>query len=300
MNRRHLSFVLGVAEHGSFGAAAAACNVTQPTLSAGVRQIEDHLGARLFERNTRHVALTRFGQEVLPSIRDVVNAEVALETHAKALLEPPSKMYRIGVSPIVEMSKVVDLFRPYRDQNPDVSFVFKECFLDNLETRLLSEEIDLAIWPEAIIKNESFDTTGFYADPWVFLPNAAIQTKPEGIPQSISEIAEQPLILTSGYCGLSQATQFLYEQMDQELNLYPGRAISYTAIEEWADLGLGAALLPASKISRGRQGLVVPVLNEDRSAAMLSIGVSWAAGRSASRHLKGLVSFLRGLVPASE
>ncbi len=292
MNHRHLSFVLRVAELGSFSAAAAACSVTQPTLSAGVGLVEDHLGARLFDRNNRRVELTAFGRDILPAIYDVIASERALEVQAQSLLKPQGKMVRIGVSPIAEMSKPIEFMRPYREAHPEVAFIYKECFVDDLEARLSDGKIDLAIWPETSAVKSSFTSVNLYRDPWVFLPNSASQGDQMAAPCRVSDLAQHPLILTSGSCGLSQATQSMYARLDLKLTLYPGRAISYNAIEEWADLGLGSALLPASKVSRGRTGTVTPVLNEDRSAAMLDIVASWQSDKSTPAHLKNLFTYI--------
>lgn len=297
MNRRHLSFVLSVAELGSFSAAANACNVTQPTLSAGVKEIETKLGAKLFERNTRKVILTRFCHDIIPAIHDVIESESALKIQAKTLLKPRSKLVRVGVSPIVKVSKIVDLIKSYRNSYPEVEFIYKECFVDELKDRLTTDKLDLAIWPEAVADNQALASFNLYSDPWVFLPNATQVYQNEHLPCSISKIADQSLILTSGYCGLSQATQLMYEQMKLKVSLYPGRAISYNVIEEWADLGLGAALLPASKVSRGRKGAVIPVLNEDQSAAMLSISVSWRHTPTTTPYLECLRSFIQKMEP---
>lgn len=57
MNLRDLEYVVAVAEHGGFGRAAAACNVSQPTLSGQILKLEAELGLRLFERLGRAVRL---------------------------------------------------------------------------------------------------------------------------------------------------------------------------------------------------------------------------------------------------
>ena len=263
MNPRHLSFVLQVAKFESFSAAADACRVTQPTLSSGVHQTEVKLGATLFDRSTRRVTLTKFGRDILPAIEDVVSSTLALDRQAKALLESSDGLIRVGVSPIVDLTRVLGLLEPFRRSRKNLDFVFKECLVDDLEARLSDGRIDVAIWPEFATDATNQDSASLYLDPWVFLPNSAKLQCPEIGPQFMSDVAKQSFILTSGSCGLSQATQSMFEHLGLELVLYPGRALSYSAIEEWADLGLGAALLPASKVSRDRKGTVIPMLNQD-------------------------------------
>jgi DNA-binding transcriptional LysR family regulator len=297
MNHRHLAFVLNVAERGSFRSAAEISNVTQPTLSAGVKQVEHQLGARIFQRSTRSVVLTEFGRQILPAIRDVVASEEALKAQVRHLLKPEIKLVRIGVSPIVEVSRLVDVFADYRKQNPSIEVVFKECFVDDLHDRLLAETIDLVVLPRTAVEEANLKTVRLYSDPWVFLPNTTTSEEFAREALHLGEIANQQLILTSGYCGLSQATQTMFGALGLPLNLYPGRAISYSAIENWADLGLGAALLPASKVSRGRQGPCLPVLEPDGTAAMLDVVGCWRRDAAPARHIRDLISLLEGREP---
>jgi DNA-binding transcriptional LysR family regulator len=297
MNHRHLAFVLNVAERESFRSAAEISNVTQPTLSAGVKQVEHQLGARIFQRSTRSVVLTEFGRQILPAIRDVVASEEALKAQVRHILKPEIKLVRIGVSPIVEVSRLVDVFSDYRKQNPSIEVVFKECFVDDLHDRLLAETIDLVVLPRTAVEEASLKTVRLYSDPWVFLPNTTTSEEFAREALHLGEIANQQLILTSGYCGLSQATQTMFGALGLPLNLYPGRAISYSAIENWADLGLGAALLPASKVSRGRQGPCLPVLEPDGSAAMLDVVACWRRDSATPRHIRDLISLLEGREP---
>src|SRR5688572_2024795 len=100
MNLSHLRFASPLASSGSFTAAAAACFVTQPTLSNGIAQLEDELGERLFARTTRKVALTPFGTHLLPCIAEVLRAQSSLTLQARAFLKPEKRLIRIGLSPL--------------------------------------------------------------------------------------------------------------------------------------------------------------------------------------------------------
>ena len=62
---RQLAYLVALARERHFGRAAAACNVTQPTLSAGIRHLENELGVPLVERSQRFQGLTAEGERVL-------------------------------------------------------------------------------------------------------------------------------------------------------------------------------------------------------------------------------------------
>ena len=73
MNLQQLEYVLAVEEEGSFVAAAARCANTQPTLSNAIAQLESELGHKIFNRTTRSVKLTAFGESLLPVIREILS-----------------------------------------------------------------------------------------------------------------------------------------------------------------------------------------------------------------------------------
>src|SRR5262249_45246950 len=114
MNHNHLRFASSVARLSSFSKAAAACHITQPTLSNAIMQLEELLGVRLFERTTRNVALTPFGQHIMPSIDNVLASLADLERSKDAYFRPDVKFARIGLSPAADMARLSSLIKPFR------------------------------------------------------------------------------------------------------------------------------------------------------------------------------------------
>lgn len=80
----HLRYVVAAAEHRSFRRAAAALNITQPTLSKRIRELEDRLGMLLFERSTGGAQLTANGEDFLVVARRVLSDLDSMENYAKA------------------------------------------------------------------------------------------------------------------------------------------------------------------------------------------------------------------------
>ena len=89
MNRpslRQLEYVVAVADHGHFGRAAKACFVTQPALSTQIRQLEELLGAQIFERDRKGVLITTLGAEIVERARRVLLQVDELAEAARAEL----------------------------------------------------------------------------------------------------------------------------------------------------------------------------------------------------------------------
>ena len=94
---RQLEYFVAIADHGSFQAAARACFVTQPGLSAQLAQLENSLDVRLFERDRRTVLITEAGAELLPRARGILS-EVPQERLATASTAQRITLYRIHLT----------------------------------------------------------------------------------------------------------------------------------------------------------------------------------------------------------
>ena len=79
----HLRYVVAAADHSSFRRAANALNITQPTLSKRIREVEDRLGVTLFERSTGGAELTPIGEEFVVSARRVLAELEVMQIRAK-------------------------------------------------------------------------------------------------------------------------------------------------------------------------------------------------------------------------
>lgn len=98
---RQLSYLLALHEHGHFGRAAAACFVSQSTLSVGIAELERLLGTSLVERSKRHVRFTLIGEEIVVRARQTVRAAEDLHAVAQRSHEPLVGALRMAVIPTI-------------------------------------------------------------------------------------------------------------------------------------------------------------------------------------------------------
>ncbi|WP_310100313.1 LysR family transcriptional regulator [Sphingomonas sp. BE138] len=95
IDRYHLRYFLSVVDTGNFSRAAAACNVSQPTLSVGIARLEASLGRTLFNRTNRRVALTEAGAGLLQHARTIEAGFAAAERAVTGTAAAP--LLRLGV-----------------------------------------------------------------------------------------------------------------------------------------------------------------------------------------------------------
>jgi LysR family hydrogen peroxide-inducible transcriptional activator len=88
-----------LARHGHFGRAAEACGISQPALSVQIKDLEQELGATLFERGPRQVRLTRFGEEFATRVRDLLRQVDELGEMARASQDELIGGFASGSSP---------------------------------------------------------------------------------------------------------------------------------------------------------------------------------------------------------
>jgi len=134
-----LDFVLALAREKHFGRAAEVCGVTQPTLSAGVKQLEEQMGVLLVNRGSRFQGFTPEGQRVLDWARRIVGDTRAMREEINSLRHGLTGRLRIAAIPTV-LAMVAQLTTPYRERHPNVQFTILSRtsieileLLDNLE-----------------------------------------------------------------------------------------------------------------------------------------------------------------------
>jgi DNA-binding transcriptional LysR family regulator len=116
-----LEFIIALARERHFGHAAEACGVSQPTLSAGIKQLEEVLGVLLVQRGSRFQGLTPEGERVLDWARRIVGDTRAMRQEIEALKHGLSGHIRIASIPTA-LAMVAMLTTPYRAKHPNVSF----------------------------------------------------------------------------------------------------------------------------------------------------------------------------------
>jgi DNA-binding transcriptional LysR family regulator len=141
---RQLTYVTTLARERHFARAAAACNVTQPTLSAGIKQIETSLGVLIFERNTQFVGITPEGERVVAWAQRTLGGFSELGQEISALRHGLAGELRIGVVPSM-MAAAGLLSAPYQQIHPRVSLIVVSLNSANIQRGLDDFTLDAGL-----------------------------------------------------------------------------------------------------------------------------------------------------------
>lgn len=142
---RWLKSFLAVAEEMHFSRAARRLNLAQPALTAQIRQLEEAVGARLFDRSNRMSGLTPAGRALLEEARAVVQHTETLPRIAKRAAHGESGVLRLGLIPPAATAAVAEALRRFAAQFGDVEIQVRQADQDKLVQRLVSGDLDLVL-----------------------------------------------------------------------------------------------------------------------------------------------------------
>lgn len=135
---------MALARERHFGRAAESTGVTQPTLSAGIKQLEEMLGVLLVQRGSRFIGFTPEGERTLDWARRIVGDTRAMREEIRALQHGLAGRLRIAAIPTT-LAMVAALTTPYRERHPDVRFTILSRTSIEVLTHLENLEIDAGI-----------------------------------------------------------------------------------------------------------------------------------------------------------
>ena len=139
-----LTYVLALAREKHFGRAALACGVTQPTMSAGLKQLEDTLGVVIVRRSSRFQGFTPEGEHVLSWARRIVSDAQAMRQDLDALKRGLAGHLRVAVIPTA-LTMVPALTTPLRDHHPAVRLSITSSSSTEILSRLNNLDVEAGI-----------------------------------------------------------------------------------------------------------------------------------------------------------
>lgn len=273
---RQLQHFIALSEHLHFGRAAAAINITQSTLSASLKELEDTLGAPLVDRTKRSVVLTPLGGEIATRARLLIAEAEDLTQVAKAVRAPLSGAIRLGVIPTIGPFVLPYALPTLRKKYPSLQLYLVEDLTDRLVSNLREGALDAALIALP------YDTPGLEAYPIADDPFVVVAPKGHPIMEkaeltSDDVQAERLLLLRDGHCLRDHALSACGVRAPRHDDTF--EATSLMTLVQMVDNGLGITLLPKMAVAKGLikgTGLVSRALSEDTPAR--EVALVWRRG----------------------
>ena len=139
-----LEMFIAVAREGHFGRAALSLGITQPTLSSGIKQLEEQLGVQLIFRGSRFGGLTPEGQSALDWARRIVGDARAMQSEMEARRRGVSGLLRLGVIPTA-MPRIAELTGPFLKRHPNAGVSILSRSSDEIRDQIEALELDAGV-----------------------------------------------------------------------------------------------------------------------------------------------------------
>jgi len=232
---RHLQYLTALAKEKHFARAAASCNVTQPTLSAGIKQLEESLGVLLVERGQRYVGLTPEGERTLAWAQRALGDFEGLKQELSEMREGLTGVLRIGAIPVT-LPVIALLTTPFAQQHQRVRIVITSQTSVDIQRGLDDFSLDIGL---TYLDNEPLArvrTLPLYQEHYVLVTgDASALAKRNNV--SWTEAARQPLCLLTPDMQNRRILDMYFHQAGTEV-----RAVVETnsLITLWSHLSLGS------------------------------------------------------------
>lgn len=294
---RQLQYLKLLSEHGSFSRAAENAHVTQPTLSAGIQELEKILGAPVVDRARSGVILTAAGQEAVRRAEDILARAEDLVQAARGAGQPLAGRFRLGVIPTVAPYLLPRALPVLRDRFPKLKLFLREDLTHRLIGALKTGALDAALIALP------YDMSGL---DWAHVEDdELLAAAPANHPMAASTrvdpdslASEDLILLEDGHC--------LRDHALAACGLEPPRGVgeeetfaatSLPTLVQMIGSGLGVSFLPKMAVQAGlTDKAAVTVRPLDAAHPSREIVVAWRAGSSRGVEGRLLADTLRDAV----
>ena len=292
MTLTELKYLIAVAEEQHFGRAAERSFVSQPSLSAAVKNIEDELGVRVFERSKRGVAVTPIGEEIVAQARRTLEEAARIKTVAKQGKNQLRGVLKLGVIHTIAPYLLPHLVAALRKLAPEMPLDIEENMTANLDRLLKAGEIDVAILALPY-EGQGIAVEPLYDEEFqVLVPARHPLARRRNVPVEELDGGEL-LLLPVGHClrdqVLGACTEFSRPPP-------PGRlGNSLETLRSMVASGLGITVLPATALVERHRSPLVKALPFAGSRPLRRIALAWRTAFARPAAVRKIVEAIRGL-----
>ncbi len=251
MTLTELRYIVALARERHFARAAAACFVSQPTLSVAVKRLEDELGLPLFERATGEVNMTPIGEQIIAQAQRVLEQAALIPELARSGKDPLAGPLRVAAIHTIAPYLLPLLVRALVHRAPRMPLVLEEGYTHELLERLRRGDIDAAV-VALPIPESGFVQRELYEEPFhVAMPAGHEWAQQKRIDASLLR-EETMLLLGAGHCLRDQVLEVCPEAArltgggDGSRRTFEGTSLE--TLRQMVASGLGITVIPASAL----------------------------------------------------
>ncbi len=270
---RQFEYLVALSEELHFRRAAERVNVTQPTLSSQIQELERTLDAPLVERSSKHVALTPLGREVAERAKLVLSEVQEIVGLAAASQHGHLGSLRLGVPPTLGPYLLPQFVASLHSKHPDLKLYVKEGKPADLQAQLQAGSFDLVVSPLPITQAD-LAVVRLFREPLkvVAAPDHPLATKQHIERKDLA--GQKVLAIERGHHLHDQVAQLCEDFGAELLRDYEGTSLD--TLRSMVGTGVGIAFLPALYVqSEIRNRGEIAVLELKNANLYREIGLTW-------------------------
>jgi len=298
MNLKDLKYLVALADTGHFGKAAERTFVSQPTLSAQLKKLEEYLGVKLVERQPRNVQLTEVGKQVVVRARRMLDEGDQIVALARNNKDPFAGRLKLALIPTIGPYLLPRVMQKIRKALPQLGLMLYEHQTEALLKRLHDGEVDLGIMALPIAQ-DGMETRELYEEAFtVALPNHHALAAKSTI--KVPDLKGQTLLLLEdGHCLRDQALEVCSRIDIREAEDF--RATSLETLRQMVVAGLGITLLPETAVESpfgSQRGLTIRQFS--KPVPTRTVGAVWRKSSTRVEAIAAVCDILAGAMKAKD
>ncbi|MCG5074716.1 transcriptional regulator CynR [Paraburkholderia tagetis] len=241
---RNISYLLAIDEHRNFTRAADALCVSQSALSQRVRQLEEEVGAQLFDRSGRVVRVTDFGAVYLEYARRAYNDLLTAQRAMQDVHDLSRGQLRVAFTPTFTEYLVAPVIEHFHELYPGIVVEMTEMSLDSVESALIDDQVDLA-FGFVDVRSEEIEAEPLFPEQLMLVVGKTHPLAQQRTPITLNQFAKIPLALLT----TSFVSRFYVDSYFQSFDMRPTVALqanSISAVLKIVSRGKIATILPST------------------------------------------------------
>ncbi len=290
---KQLRHLVALADNRHFGKAARACFVTQPTLSASIKELEDILRAPLVDRTSRRVVLTPLGEATAARARRLLEAAAELVLAAQAERAPLTGTVRLGVIPTIGPFLLPRILPALREAWPKLRLYLREDQTEPLLEQLQAGRLDVLLLALPYDCGTA-ETAVLFKDEFSLALRRGHRLARAPRVSAAEVESETLLLLQDGHCLRDHALSAC--RIGDKVHADAFEATSLHTLVQMADNDLGVTLLPRLALDAGileGTDLVVRPLAAAQPAR--DIALAWRKGTARTKEFQLLAQEIKRL-----
>lgn len=290
---RQLRYLDALATHMHFRKAAESVAVSQPALSMQIKELEEDLGVKLFERLPNMVRLTREGEEITARARAILTDVQDLTDYARQAAQPLSGPLRLGIIPSIAPYLLPRILPILSKEHPELQLTIRETMTQTLREELQEGKLDAIViaLPE---DNPAFVCQPLFIDRFL-LARGNCPTLDRSRRIGAAELEkENILLLEEGHCLRDQALSYC-----QNVSTAGGNTLGATSLAtvmQMVAAGYGVTLLPEICAEFEVRDDRVALLRFEEPQPARTVGLVWRKSSPRAPDFNTLVETLRETV----